>query len=96
MAEFTVTGERTGQHVVSVTWRDGTLSGPDTALLDWITHLAAQLDGTVQGLPGLPKSTSDHLRNPYAACAIIRSVFPGKTTIDQPLPAVETREGAVS
>lgn len=95
MTKFSVTGQRNGKRV-SVTWRDGVLSGADDDLIAWIEHLATQLDGTVQGLPGLPKSTSDHLRNPYAACAIIQSVFAGKTVIHPPLPAVKIRDGAVT
>lgn len=95
MAEFTVSGERNGRRV-SITWRDGALSGTDQPTVDWIEHLAAQLDGSIQGLPGLPGTLTDHLSSPYTAYALIRSVFPGKTRLDRPLPRVDIPDGAIS
>jgi hypothetical protein len=96
MAEFTISGQRNGQSA-SVTWRDGAVSSDsDPALARWVRELAAALDGTIQGLPGLPATTHDHLSSPYSACAIIRSVFPGKPQQDQPLPPVDLPPGAIA
>jgi hypothetical protein len=95
MAEFTIHGQRTGKHV-SVTWRDGALVSNDPATVQWIQELAQQLDGTIQGLPGLPSTTHDHLSSPYTACALIRTVFPGKTHQDQPLPPLDIPPGAIA
>lgn len=95
MAEFTISGQRNG-HSVSVTWRDGAVSGNDDATVQWIRDLAHQLDGTIQGLPGLPSTIHDHLSSPYTACAIIRSVFAGSVTQDKPLPPLDIPPNAIA
>lgn len=88
MPEFTLSGRRNGQPV-RLTWRDGQISGADHATVAWLHELARALDGTIQGLPGLPATTHDHLRSPYTAYALMRSLFPGATTLDQPLPPLD-------
>jgi ferric-dicitrate binding protein FerR (iron transport regulator) len=95
MAEFTITGQRNG-HPVSVTWRDGALTSNDHATAQWLQELARQLEGTIQGLPGLPSTMHDHLSSPYTACALMRSVFPGPVTQDQPLPPLALPPGAIA
>ena len=95
--EFSISGQRDGAQV-RVTWRaGGALTSSDgDATARWIKQIAAALDGTVQGLPGLPSTLRDHLSSPYTACALMRSVFPGHTTLHGALPAVETPpDGAV-
>lgn len=94
--EFSISGKRDGHHV-TVTWREGgaLTSSDHDATARWITHLAAALDGTLQGLPGLPSTLHDHLSSPYTACALMRAVFPGHTTLHGALPPVEAPDGAV-
>lgn len=95
MAEFTISGHRTGQ-LVSVTWRDSAVTSSDAdATAHWIAQLADGLNGTPQGLPGLPTTLHDHLSSPYSACALIRSVFAGRVTQDQPLPPLDTPPGVI-
>lgn len=88
MAEFTIRGLRDRPaRRVSVTWRSGVVTSSDEDVTArWITELARGLDGTPQGLPGLPTTLHNHLSNPYSACAIIRSVFSGAIEQDRPLP----------
>jgi hypothetical protein len=98
MAEFTVIGERNGVQQ-RVTWRNGEVSGADEAsqsTADWVRQLAQLYEGRSVGLPGLARTNTEHLRSPYSAYAIIRSVFPGKTTLDRSLPRVpDVPPGAV-
>lgn len=95
MAQFTITGERNGKRV-RVTWRDGKLTGNDPATLAVVRQIARSLEGTIQGLPGSVSTTANHLSSPYSACAIIRSVFPGKVTQDRPLPEIALPPGAIA
>lgn len=97
MADFTITGQRNGA-LVRVTWREGGAleSSDDGVTARWIEQLAAALDGTLQGLPGLPATLRDHLESPYTACALIRSVFPGHTVLAGALPPIAAApDGAV-
>jgi hypothetical protein len=97
MAGFSVSGERNGVQQ-RVTWRDGVLSGADEAsrqTAEWITQLAQMYEGQLHGGTGAVATTHDHLRSPHTAYALIRSVFPGRTTLEGSLPPLLAPPGAV-
>lgn len=94
MATFTITGQRDGRRI-SITWTDGALSG-DAETVEWIEHLAAQLDGKSQRYGAAPATLHHHLHSPYSACGLIRSVFSGRVEQDQPLPPLDLPPGAIA
>lgn len=97
MPEFTITGLRAGR-TVSVTWRDGgrLTSSDDDATAIWVERLAAAYDGTPRRYGMAPATVHDHLRSPYTACGLIRSVFAGRVHQDQPLPALDLPPDAIA
>lgn len=96
MAEFTISGQRNGAHV-EVTWRDGALSSSDgDATARVVQQVAAEEEGRLHRYGMAPATTRHHLRSPYTTCALIRSVFPGPVTQDQPLPPLDLPPGAIA
>jgi hypothetical protein len=93
MTRLVFTGIRNHQ-IVRVVWQDGALSG-DLEACAWIRRYAALLEGRVIGAIGGPYSTSNHLADPYAARAIILSIFPGTVAQVGDLPLRERPAGAI-
>jgi hypothetical protein len=93
MTRLTFTGERNGREI-SITWHDGMLSG-DPEACGWIQRYATLLEGRPIGPIGGPYSSSSHLLNPYVAAELIRSVFPGKVTMEGDLPLRSAPPGAI-
>lgn len=95
MTKLTFTGMRNDKQI-SVTWEDGTLSG-DKDTCEWIQTLAriAEASGTIIGDVGGPYATEDYLGDPYAARALIRSVFPASPQEEGELPDRFAPPGAV-
>jgi hypothetical protein len=77
MTRVTFSGIRNDRRV-TVTWTGGALSG-DLEACRWIQQIARMADssGTIVGAIGGPYSMTDHLADPYAARALILSVYPG-------------------
>lgn len=55
---------------VTVTWEDGRLEGDFAAVLK-VRGLAARLEGSPVGPPGMPKTWHDHLRHPASTSEIV-------------------------
>jgi hypothetical protein len=101
MTQFTITGERNGA-TVSITWRDGkvgaTVAGDAASLAaaGVVRELAKRCEGQIRDPPGLPKTSTQHLRSPYGACDIMQSIFPGKTELEGKLPPLaDPPKGAI-
>ena len=94
MTTFSVTGLR-GSKRLTIAWTDGTLTG-DAETVDWLKHIATELDGTLQGQPGGPYTVTDHLSSPYTACALMRLMFErGTATQTGKLPLLDIPDGAI-
>jgi hypothetical protein len=93
MTRLTFTGIRNGR-VVAITWEDGVLSG-DLAACAWLEHLARVIDGHLFGPIGGPYVARDYLRNPYAARALILSIFPSGAFQEGELPPRVAPPGAI-
>lgn len=94
MTTFSVTGLRAGKRR-TITWTDGALTG-DADAIQMLRTLAAALEGTVQGQPGGPYTTTDHLTSPYTARALMKTLFE-RGTISQTgsLPPLGIPKGAI-
>ena len=91
---FSITGLRGGKRL-TVTWTDGALTG-DADAIQMLKRLATGLDGALQGQPGGPYTTHDHLASPYTAAALMKTLFArGTTSMTGHLPPLDIPDGAI-
>jgi hypothetical protein len=95
MTTLSITGQR-GDHFVTVTWTDGELSG-DADAIAMLQLLAEEFEGRpLRAIVG-PVTVTNHLSNPYTACALMKSVFKyGTVTQDGSLPEIIIPPGAIA
>ena len=93
MTRLVFSGKRNG-HAITINWEDGALSG-DPEAVAWIQYVAKLAEGQILGPIGGPDTSSSHLLNPYVAAELIRSVFPGKVTMEGALPLRSAPLGAI-
>ena len=99
MTMFSITGLRHGKDgdiERTVTWTDGELSG-DAGVIEVVQRLAIRYEGHwLKPIVGRA-SNSEHLKNPYVACMLIKSVFlPRTTTQIGSLPKIKLPPGAIA
>src|SRR5687768_8619910 len=77
---FTLTGvpKHRRRVAASITWDNGRLSG-DTLLVQEAKDNAKFYEGKTIGFPGGPKSTTNHLNDPYGAPWLLAELFHRET-----------------
>ena len=77
MTRFVLQGRRLPDHLVSITWEDGRLSGdPDAVAM--VLYLAEAYEGRWLELPGCPGTQHRHLQSPYTSRELMEMVLVGR------------------